>query len=216
MKQLFFNTIQSINQHIPKKIIEYHWQNLINHYQQPHRFYHNFSHIQVLIKHFLANQSHFSQPNHVLLAIFYHDVIYQTDIQQNISNEQQSADFLLNCWQTLIDKSVLEPAIILILATEKHQLPINIDKNLSNDIALFLDMDLSILGSSPNIYQQYAQQIRQEYVHIPDLMYRQGRSQILQHFLIRPRLYFSESFFQQYEQLARQNIINEINSLSFG
>lgn len=214
MQKIFTKTIQSFVLNISIDIINHHWQMLAKNYQQSNRFYHNFIHIESLLHHFDKIQNQFYQPNMVLLAIFYHDSIYQTETIQSISNEQQSVDFLINTWQSMISDDVLQLVKTLILATETHQIPTNIDKKLANDLALFLDMDLSILGSSTLIYQRYAQQIRQEYAHITDDVYRQGRTKVLQNFLQRPRLYFSETFFQQLEKQARQNMMNEIKLLS--
>lgn len=214
MQKIFIKTIQSFVPNISIDIINHHWQMLAKNYQQSNRFYHNFIHIESLLHYFDKIQNQFYQPNMVLLAIFYHDSIYQTETIQSISNEQQSVDFLINTWQSMISDDILQLVKTLILATETHQIPTNIDKKLANDLALFLDMDLSILGSSTLIYQRYAQQIRQEYAHITDDVYRQGRTKVLQNFLQRPRLYFSETFFQQLETQARQNMMNEIKLLS--
>lgn len=190
------------------------WQNLVCHYQQPHRHYHNLSHIGALLTHFDKVKSdrvksQLKHPDSVLLAIFYHDVIYQTQGKQASSNERQSADFFIAELGNFLPIDMQNRVVALILATEKHELA---DKS-DSDMAYVLDMDLSILGKPEPIYQQYCQQIRLEYQHVAKIFYNFGRKKALQRFLNRQRLYFTDDFYQPYEQQARQNIANEIKTL---
>jgi len=83
-------------------------------------------------------------------------------------------------------------------------------------IALFLDMDISILGASAEKYNTYAKQIRREYSAYSWDAYRQGRSKIMTSFLQRNQIFFTNHFHQKYEQQARRNIQRELNSLQNG
>lgn len=208
METVFERLLQSFQ--IDNQTITHLWQNLVTHYQQPHRYYHNLNHIQALIKHFDSVKTELHQPDSVLLAIFYHDVIYQTQGKQVASNERQSADYFVSELGTLLPKNVVDRVVDLILATEKHKLTDTTD----SDMAYFLDMDLSILGKSEPIYQHYCQQIRLEYQHVAKVLYNIGRKKALKRFLHRERLYFTERFFAQYEVQARQNITREIKTLA--
>ena len=80
-------------------------------------------------------------------------------------------------------------------------------------IALFLDLDLSVLGMSEDDYDTYAKQIREEYSHYSSTEYNEGRIALLQGFLQRERLYFTDYFYTKYESMARKNIQREIHSL---
>lgn len=183
------------------------WQNLQSHYNEPHRHYHNLSHIKALHSHFDSVKPFLKNPHAVELAIFYHDVIY--DPKQS-DNEMQSVKFLQNQLAEFLPKSLLNEVGGLILATQKHTLT-DVE---NSDMAYFLDMDLAILGSEKAVYQNYAQAIRQEYAHFADNDYRQGRSAVLKAFLQRPKLFFSQVFFDKYENVARQNIQAEIYQLN--
>lgn len=81
---------------------------------------------------------------------------------------------------------------------------------------LFLDLDLSILGSSDHEYDLYAKQIRKEYNSYSTEEYRIGRITVLRGFLNRERLYFTDYFYGKYESRARRNIEREISSLQEG
>ncbi|MEB3273276.1 MAG: hypothetical protein ACO4CG_04265 [Prochlorothrix sp.] len=69
-----------------------------------------------------------------------------------------------------------------------------------------LDLDLAILGSDPVAFRRYEQQIRQEYVTIPDDRFQAGRQAVLQHFRQRPWIYGTAYFRQRREAQARINL----------
>ena len=62
----------------------------------------------------------------------------------------------------------------------------NPDQDEWEDCNLFLDSDLSILASDESSYDKYAQGVREEYSHVQDVDYRQGRIQVLSSLLSRP------------------------------
>ncbi len=54
----------------------------------------------------------------------------------------------------------LDAAKRMILATERHQLPASMVDPLRSDCAFFLDMDLAILGSAPDVFEAFQHAIR--------------------------------------------------------
>lgn len=83
-----------------------------------------------------------------------------------------------------------------------------------SDWEYFQDLDLSILGSSPEEYKRYTELLRQEYNTMNIEMYKSMRSKVLQTFLTIPRIYSTREFCDQFEVCARNNIKNEIVELS--
>jgi predicted metal-dependent HD superfamily phosphohydrolase len=83
----------------------------------------------------------------------------------------------------------------------------------TNLAAVFLDLDLSILGASEDEYDGYKKQIREEYSYYSVDEYKNGRIKIMKGFLNRERLYFTDDFHMKYETRARENIEREIKSL---
>ncbi len=102
----------------------------------------------------------------------------------------------------------LQPAIddaaALILATKSHQ-------HVAPEYRAFLDADLAILGSDRDRYRRYVAQVRAEYAHIPEPLFRGGRAAILDGFLARPRIYETDEFHARFEQQARENIAWELS-----
>ncbi|PKG53640.1 hypothetical protein CXF54_01500 [Olleya sp. 1-3] len=140
-------------------------------------------------------------------AIWYHDIIYKST---NKDNEEKSALFALNGLKK-IDFNLKRTQNVqeLILSTKKH----TIFKTQNNDNAVLLDLDLSILGTDWNTYKKYISNIRKEYKIYPNFMYNPGRKKVLNHFLERETLYFTEHYKKQYEAQARDNLNREIKLL---
>ena len=131
------------------------------------------------------------------MATAYHDVIYNVLKQDN---EKRSADFAAEELSRMgWDESTREACRTLILATHKHE-------SGDEDTNLFIDADLSILGSDSTRYQKYVEQIRKEYAIFPDLIYKPGRKKVLTHFLNMSHIYKTSFFADKYEKTARINI----------
>ena len=98
----------------------------------------------------------------------------------------------------------------MILTTQHHQ-------TLTDDFdaQVLLDADLAILSSNPNEYSNYAHAIRQEYIWVPEVEYIAARKQILQNFLQRKNIYFTNLMQQTKDKIARNNLEIEINSNNF-
>lgn len=192
---------------INEQIIEQYWQELSDLYHESHRFYHNFSHIHAMLDKFSTVQSLIDDKSTVLFAIFYHDSIYHIPKQAE-TNEKLSADYFYQKFKHLLAPSLLDKVYTFILATEHHQLLIE-----NNDLAYFLDLDLSILAEPSNIYQSYYQNIQKEYAHINAVVYKIGRAKILGQFLTKKRIFYSDFFYKNSEKIARANLKNELKGL---
>ena len=93
------------------------------------------------------------------------------------------------------------------LATKHDESPI------SRDARLLIDIDLSILGQPPEVFDDYEKAIREEYSWVPVADYVTGRSRILRGLLNRPRLYFTERFEARYGIQAKVNLTKALLAL---
>ena len=178
-------------------------------YTEPGRHYHTFHHIQQLLR--LADEfSGVIQKKAVVdLAIFYHDVVYEAGKNDN---EIRSAEIAREALEKLgVLLPIIQDVCDYIIATKDH-FTVNTD---DTDLKYFLDFDLRILSVDPEIYQQYAKQVRQEYAAIPDVFYNPGRISFLKKALQLPHLYFTEDF-RKKESKAKANIEWEIKLLEQG
>jgi predicted metal-dependent HD superfamily phosphohydrolase len=180
---------------------------LVTAYTQPDRHYHNLNHIHHLLT-ILArfNQGKLRDPMAVFLAIWFHDFVYDPQAADNEIQSAKAATELLTNLGASIDLIVHVER--LILATQGHQTsPDDFDR------CVFLDADLAILGADPDRYQTYARSIRREYSWVPDSAYRAGRIQVLENFLQRDKLYYTDLLFTELESKARLNMEGEISVL---
>ena len=180
---------------------------LVERHSEPHRYYHNLEHLGEMFKVVGKLLDGAIEPPALMLAVWFHDAIY--DPKAN-DNEAQSATLAVERLQALgLPVALIEHVRELVLATahlSAEQLPI--------DGAILLDADLAILAAEEKRYQRYALAIRQEYAWVADDAYRHGRMQVLQHFLARPRLYRTDRMFAVAEEPARANLQRELQSLS--
>lgn len=183
---------------------------LMQRYGEPQRAYHDWSHIEALLGLLDTLLTKLSDPAAVYLAVLFHDAIYDP---RAADNEERSAELLAEQVAELVGLDVLDRAVRLVLATRAHAIPDDIAAAEAADMALFLDMDLSILGADPDSFDRYEVQVRREYAHVPDEAFASGRAAILTRFAARPALYFSEWGKQRFEAQARQNIARSLASL---
>lgn len=180
---------------------------LIKAYAEKHRAYHTFDHIAACLRHFDAVKDQIDHPLEVELALWFHDAIYKPF---SSSNEKDSAIwaqefFELNAYE---DDEVVDRIFDLIMVTEHS------GATKTRDEELMIDIDLSILGTAPEIYDQFEKNVRFEYKRVPGFMFRKKRKEILAEFLERDRIYHDPYFYDKLEEQARINLASAIKTLS--
>ena len=101
----------------------------------------------------------------------------------------------------------------MIDATATHTVPDFPDQKAVADAAMFLDMDLAILGADEARFDAYEADVRREYAWADDDAWRSGRAEVLTGFLNRPRIFYSDLFRGLYEEKARANISRSLARL---
>lgn len=174
------------------------------HYTEPQRAYHNLSHILYMLGFFEEYKTDIKKPEQLYLAIWFHDIIYNP---LRTDNEEKSAELAYSMLRQLgFGNEILLEVKKYILLTKNHELKV---RN-NFDLQFFLDIDLAILGETPEKYFEYQNQVRQEYKVVPEYVYRVKRKQVLKHFLKTKRIYKTALFFENREKQARQNLKDEI------
>lgn len=190
---MYHNKLMINTEYDPDDFLEHQWQQVCANstyytstlsvqYAEPWRFYHNKNHLVDLFTKLGAVRMNAETETKALIthnlaaltyAVFFHDAVYHP---HQADNEEKSADQ----WLTFATATALAPLTIeqvrrLILATKNHRQ--NVDDPLT---ALFLDLDLSILGSSPELFAAYDHSIAQEYASLDPVVYQQKRQEFLQ------------------------------------
>ncbi|MER8369766.1 hypothetical protein [Mesorhizobium sp. M0306] len=179
-------------------------------YEAEDRHYHDLGHIEAMLA--LANdyKALLHDPEAVEAAIWFHDAIYDSRAKDN---EAKSAALAEKKLAGRTDEQRVGRITAMIIATATHELPHFGDGNAVRDAALFLDMDLAILGATPDAFDAYEQAVRREYGWVEEPMWRAGRSAVLKSFLARPHIFHTEEFRQRFEAQARQNMARSIEAL---
>ncbi|WP_036477823.1 hypothetical protein [Myxosarcina sp. GI1] len=179
---------------------------LIHSYCDPVRSYHNLEHIREILNSIEQVKNISNSLNVLKFSAWFHDYIYSPQAQYNEIDSAVYATKVLK--QLNIDAEIIKAVAQIILSTINHQPLLEEIDNL-----IFLDADLAILGTTGDKYLQYSQAIRQEYFHLSDRDYYQGRKKILKQFLARERIYYTDYFYQRLELQARKNLQAEINQI---
>lgn len=181
---------------------------LVAMYSEPHRHYHTLLHIEDCLGEFDRAKQLATDPAAVELAIWFHDAVYDP---RAADNEERSAELAKDWLGDVHASDALTDSVgRLVLATKNH------DASLHADAPLMVDVDLSILGRSPEQFWEYERQIREEYAWVEQTLFATKRVEILHRFLARERIYQTELFFQQMEAQARANLRASVQRLSDG
>ncbi|AJF61276.1 TPA: N-methyl-D-aspartate receptor NMDAR2C subunit [Candidatus Woesearchaeota archaeon] len=178
------------------------FEELYARYTESHRAYHNIWHIEDCLAEFDTAKHLASDPLALEMAIWYHDVIYETD--GSADNEKESADL---AYSTLVKAGVseafAEKVRYLIMATKHETIPEE------GDAKLMADIDLATLGQPWEKFNRNRKNIREEYSRIPYENFAAGTRKIFEGFMNkqkRPSIYQTEFFRNKYEVAAETNM----------
>jgi predicted metal-dependent HD superfamily phosphohydrolase len=174
-------------------------------YGEPRRKYHSLQHLGECLEHFDELRSETEFPQEVELALWFHDAIY--DVLRK-DNEARSAEWARSSVLAGGGGKISADRIqALIMATRHDAAPTGVDAR------VLVDIDLWILGAPDRRFDEYEQQIREEYRHVPDFLFGPKRKAILQAFLKRPRIFNTSRYVDLYENQARSNISRSLERL---
>jgi predicted metal-dependent HD superfamily phosphohydrolase len=178
---------------------------LIARYSEPHRKYHTPQHLDECFTKFEELRTEAEHPEEVELALWFHDAIYDTKRQDN---EEKSAQWArASASAANLSPAVAERICTLIMATRHNALPGSTDEK------VLVDVDLSILGAAAGRFDEYENQVRDEYAWVPGIVFHAKRREILKGFLARSSIFNTRKFIEEYEAQARANLERSIKRL---
>ena len=175
-------------------------------YAEPHRAYHNTEHIRDCLNELDVGRDLARRPDQVEAALWFHDAIYVPGATDNEDRSARLAEIALVACAVPLEaaRRVAE----LVLATRHLTVPAE------PDAQLLCDIDLSILGRAPAVFDRFERAIRQEYIQVADGEYRPERAAVLAHFLRRSVIYQTAYFRERFEEQARINLKRAISDLA--
>ncbi len=188
-------------------LISFWWNEIEENYCKKWKFYHNLNHIYSFIELYEQyNNLIEGNKNDFLLSIFFHDIIY---IPSRNDNEKESVKLFERFYEEIKPNNINKDNVKeFIYETENHLLA----KEYSNDINLFLDMDIYIIADKN--WEEYENNIRKEFIFVNDEMYKIKRKEFLESLEKKEKIFRTKTFYDKYENDGRNNIKNIINKLN--
>ena len=171
---------------------------LVAAWSESQRRYHTLRHLVDSVAVLEPHLSVAEYPAEVEMALWFHDAVHASRARDN---ETRSAAWAM---RALADAGVGGGACArvhaLVMATRHADLPEGIDQR------LLVDVDLAILSASPERFDEYEAEVRQEYAWVPRPLFRAKRREILQRFVARASIYCTPAIKAEREAAARDNL----------
>ncbi|GAB3386119.1 HD domain-containing protein [Massilia agri] len=169
-------------------------------WSEPQRHYHTLQHLGECLT--LAEElgDEMDHPSEVVLALWFHDAVYDVRAHDNEAQSAQWAERALR--EAGVAANARKRIMDLIMATCHGAA----DAPASQDSAILIDIDLAILGSSEPRFAEYETQVRAEYAWVPPEIFAVKRREVLRGFLSRERIYATGTMHTRYEAQARRNL----------
>ena len=174
------------------------FDDLIARYGEPHRRYHNETHLAFGLAQLDLLAGSCQHPDWVEFAFDYHDSVYVIGASDN---EERSAGLAIDTLKRAGVAGHIQSLVGgYIMVTKPGHEPSTADQRVMADI------DLAILGQELPVFTEYERQVREEYADVPEDTFSRQRKKILGAFLWRPSVYSTSRFRQLYERQARENL----------
>jgi predicted metal-dependent HD superfamily phosphohydrolase len=177
---------------------------LLVRYAEPQRRYHTLQHLGECLGWFEHERDAAERPAEVALALWFHDAIYDVHAHDN---EARSAAWAAESLRAAgVADAVARRVHSLVMATRHDAVP------QGRDAELLIDIDLSILGAARERFDEYEQQVNDEYSFVPLEIRGLKRREILQRFLDRKSIYATPRMHAALEVGARENLRRSIDA----
>ncbi len=178
---------------------------LIAAYRDPARSYHTLSHLLECLRLWREWRNAASKPDEIAIALWFHDALYDT---ARHDSEARSARWALDALTAGgVPFDTVRRIRDLVIATRSNESPA------SDDARLIIDIDMAILGASPERYEQYESDLQREHNQMAEFIYRRKRLEILKSMITRQRIFHSSIAREALESQARENLARSIARL---
>lgn len=181
------------------------FETAISRWTEPHRSYHTPQHLLECLKVHAHLAKYSPQANIVELALWYHDIIY--NVSQH-DNEERSADLACATFTKSGGSPIMAEELRQIVLATSHRHPVK-----SIEAAITVDADLAILGAPKDRFDEYEQQVRNEYAQIEDRHFAAGRIKALSPFLSRKQIFRTPLMRSLLETRAQANLTRSVRAL---
>lgn len=174
-------------------------------YSAPGRFYHTPKHIEHCLTQFDLVVGEMESPDAVEMAIWFHDLIFDVNVDDN---EVQSARRFVELANHSMNAEFKTRVYDLIMVTAPPRLPN------TGDQKFMLDIDLSSFGLPWDDFVRDSIAVRQESPRLSDADFFPGQRAFLESLVSREHFYFTDFFRSRIEETARSNIYRHLENLN--
>jgi predicted metal-dependent HD superfamily phosphohydrolase len=182
------------------------WDTLHSLYTEAHRHYHGLDHLAHCLTELDAVRAQLHRVDEVEMAVWFHDAIHQPG---RTDNEARSAALFATTTNGAMRPEFIETTVNLILATTHSGEPALADEQ------YICDIDMSSFGMCWEQFLSDSVNLRREFQGT-DEDYFPAKVRFLEALLQKPRIYYTSSFFERYEQKARDNIRRVLELIAKG
>lgn len=179
---------------------------LIARLSEPHRRYHGLAHVASCVALAEQHAAHAQHPAAVVLALLFHDAVYDPRAADNEARSAALAEHALASLEA--PPEVCARVGRLVRATAGHDAAGDVDAE------LVLSADLAVLGASEAERAAFEHGVREEYAFVDAPLYAAGRARILSALLARERLFEVPAIASEREATARSFLAATIASLT--
>ena len=175
-----------------------------DYYSEPGRYYHTPKHIEHCLGQFDLAAGEMDNADAVEMAIWFHDLVYDTHAQDN---ELQSARHFVESANDSMEAEFKAMVYDLIMTTAPPRMPKTTDQE------FMLDIDLSSFGLPWDDFVRDSTAVRRESKQLSDAEFFPGQRAFLESLVNRQHFYFTEFFRSRIERAARSNITRHLENL---
>ena len=178
---------------------------LLASWSEPRRRYHDIDHLRDVLDYIDQLAEYAADADAVRLAAWYHDSVFEgSPDDEELSARRAEAEL----GALGLNTEAIAEVARLIRMTAAH----NPDPG-DRDAEVLSDADLASLAVPRERYRRNSANIRTEFAHIPEAVFRSGRAAIIAALLAAPTLYRTPGARQRWERQARENLRAELDTL---
>lgn len=182
------------------------YRSIMESYSEKGRHYHSLEHVAACLRNLDQCVDQVAQPREVEIALWFHDAVYKP---LSSDNERKCANWASSFLRKNGATSDQIARVDRLIMVTEHGTAIE-----TKDESILVDIDLSILGAKPEVYDAFERGVREEYKMIPRFIYNKKRAELLRGFLERPQIFQNKPFSTERERQAKQNLLNAISKLT--
>lgn len=180
---------------------------LLERWNEPQRRYHNETHLRAVLHAVdrLEDEGEAFDGTAVRLAAWFHCAVFDPAASENSEASALVAERLLD------PAAPVEEVARLVRLMGGHRVE---PGDLNGEV--LSDADLAVLGSDPETYDTYTQDVRHEFAHVPGEKFVAGRRAALEGLVERRSVYLTTAARDAWEKQAHANLNRELGLIKAG